>query len=152
MHQHDAPLSAERGDYTISTDAARLDPVAVHAYLSRSYWSAGIPIEIVRKAMENSLCFGVYHRGAQVGFARLITDGATFAYLADVYVLEEHRGRGIGKWLVEIIMTHPVVPGLRRIMLVTRDAADLYARFGFQLPPEPSGIMQIRRPSLYTTT
>jgi len=150
---------ARRGPYTISTDPARLDLAAVHAYLSRSYWAAGIPFDVVERAAANSLCFGLYCerevgdagavREEQVGFARAITDRATFAYLADVYVLEAHRGQGLAKWLVGFILEHPELQGLRRFMLVTRDAAGLYAPFGFRPPEEPSGIMQIRRPDVY---
>lgn len=147
----DAPddYAAERNGYLISTDPTRLDLVAVHAYLARSYWAAGIPFEVVRRAAEHSFCFGVYHGGEQIGFARVITDRATFGYLADVYVLQEHRGMGIGKWLVETVLAHPDLQGLRRFMLVTRDAAGLYTRYGFQPPEEPSGILQIRKPNPY---
>lgn len=123
---------AEHNGYTISTDPVRLDFVAVHAYLTRSYWAAGIPMETVRRSAAHSLCFGVYQGADQIGFARVITDHTTFGYLADVYVLEEHRGRGVGKWLVETILAHPDIQGLRRLMLSTRDAAGLYTRYGFQ--------------------
>ncbi|MBA3671005.1 MAG: GNAT family N-acetyltransferase [Gemmatimonadaceae bacterium] len=135
--------------YVISDDVARLDLVAVHAYLVRSYWAAGIPIETVRQAAANSICFGVYRDLEQVGFARAITDRATFAYLADVYILEGHRGRRLGKRLVERVLAHPDLQRLRRFMLVTRDAAALYEAYGFRSPDEPSGIMQIRRPNAY---
>ncbi len=142
-------VTRERDGYSISTDPALLDLHAVHAYLTRSYWAAGIPLEMIQRAAAHSLCFGVYHANKQVGFARVITDYATFAYLADVYLLEAHRGRGVGKWLVETILAHPAVQGVRRLMLVTRDAMDLYARYGFQPPSEPSGIMQIRHANPY---
>ncbi|HTU66541.1 MAG TPA: GNAT family N-acetyltransferase [Steroidobacteraceae bacterium] len=137
--------------YEISTDAARLDVDAMHAYLSRSYWSPGIPIETVRRAARNSLCFGVYERatGAQVGLARVVTDHATFAYLCDVYVLEEHRGHGLGKRLMDAVMAHPALTGARRAMLGTRDAHSLYARHGFQAPPDDGVLMQILRPDIY---
>ena len=138
--------------YEISDDPARIDVEAVHAFLSRSYWAAGIPIELVRRSIANSLPFGVYRvgaGGAQVGFARVVTDRATFAYLADVYVLEEHRGRGLAARLVEAVLAHPVVRGVRRVMLVTRDAQGLYARFGFREPEGPGQVMQIRRPNPY---
>src|SRR5579862_7962858 len=134
-----APFALERDGYAISTDPGRLDLVAIHAFLSRSYWAAGIPLETVQRAVEHSLCFGVYRGAVQVGFARVITDRATFGYLADVYVLDEHRGAGIGKWLVETILSHPDLQGLRRLMLVTRDASGLYARFGFEPPAEQIG-------------
>lgn len=138
-------------DYEISTDAARLDAHAVHAYLTRSYWSPGIPFETVERALRHSLCFGVYHAasGAQVGLARVVTDYATFAYLCDVYVLEEHRGHGLGKRLMREVMTHPALTGARRAMLATRDAHGLYARHGFRAPPDDGVLMQVLRPDPY---
>lgn len=138
-------------DYEISTDAARLDAHAVHAYLTRSYWSPGIPFETVERALRHSLCFGVYHAasGAQVGLARVVTDYATFAYLCDVYVLEEHRGHGLGKRLMREVMTHPALTGARRAMLATRDAHGLYARHGFRAPPDDGALMQVLRPDPY---
>jgi GNAT superfamily N-acetyltransferase len=142
-------VDARRDDYTISSDPARLDLSVVHGYLTRSYWAAGIPEEVVRRSIEGSLCFGVYHGAAQVGFARVITDRATFGYLADVFVLEPHRGRGLSKWLVEVILAHPDLSGFRRLMLATRDAHGLYARFGFQPLAEPARWMEIRRPDVY---
>lgn len=136
--------------YTISTEKTRLDISAIHAYLTRSYWSPGIPKGIVEKAIAGSLCFGLFcEQGRQVGFARAITDGATFAYLADVYVLEEHRGKGLGKWLVETILAHPSLQGLRRILLATRDAHDLYAPFGFKPLATPESFMSIHQPNVY---
>src|SRR5262252_8720768 len=122
-----------RGEYVISTDRSRIDVAAVHAFLSRSYWAPGIPEDTVRRGIAGAICFGIYHGGAQVGFARVITDQATYAYLADVYVLEEHRGRGLAKWLMEVIMAHPDLQGLRRFALSTRDAHALYRQFGFEL-------------------
>ena len=142
-------IERSRGPYTISTDPARLDLDAVHAFLDRSYWAAGIPAEVVRRAAAHSLCFGLYHGTEQIGFARVITDRATFAYLADVYVLEAHRGQGLAEWLMEVILAHPALQGLRRFLLVTRDAHGLYARFGFEVPADASGIMQIHRPAVY---
>ena len=137
--------------YEISTDPARLDLRAMHAYLTRSYWSPGIPFEIVERAARNSLCFGLYERatGAQVGLARVVTDYATFAYLCDVYVLEEHRGRGLGKQLMDAVMAHPALKVARRAMLGTRDAHGLYARHGFRAPPGDGVLMQILRPDMY---
>jgi len=140
-----------RGTYEISTDPARLDVAATHAYLTRSYWSPGIPVEIVERALRHSLCFGVYESasGAQVGLARVVTDYATFAYLCDVYVLEEHRGHGLGKRLMREVMTHPALSGARRAMLATRDAHGLYAGFGFQEAGAAKNLMEIVRPEIY---
>lgn len=137
--------------YEISTDPARLDIEAMHAYLARSYWSPGIPFAIVERAARHSLCFGLYERstGRQVGLARIVTDHATFAYLCDVYVLEEHRGRGLGKFLMRTVMAHPAVTGARRTMLGTRDAHGLYAQYGFRAPPDDGVLMQILRPDMY---
>ena len=119
--------------YEISTDPARLDIAAMHAYLARSYWSPGIPYSTVEHAARHSLCFGLYEKagGRQVGLARVVTDHATFAYLCDVYVLEEHRGHGLGKLLMRAVMAHPALTGARRAMLGTRDAHGLYAQSGF---------------------
>lgn len=143
-------MESERGGYLISTDKARLDVAAIHAYLTRSYWSPGIPKAVVERAIGGSLCFGLFdERGDQVGFGRMITDSATFAYLADVYVLEEHRGKGLGKWMVETILAHPSLQGLRRIMLATRDAHALYAPFGFKPLATPESFMSIHRPNAY---
>jgi GNAT superfamily N-acetyltransferase len=142
-----------RGTYTISDDPSRLDLAAVQAYLRRSYWAANIPLDVVRRAADHSLCFGVYAGDAldapQIGFARVVTDRATFAYLADVYILEEHRGQKLSVWLVEVILAHPDLQGLRRWMLATRDAHGLYERFGFRSPADPANIMEIRRQTPY---
>ena len=134
--------------YEISTDPLRLDFEAIHAYLTRSYWSPGIPLATVEKAARNSLCFGVYEKltGAQVGFARVVTDRAAFAYLADVFVLPEHRGRGLGKRLIEAVMAHPDLQGVRRFILGTADAHALYERFGFRALAEPERMMEIAAP------
>jgi GNAT superfamily N-acetyltransferase len=142
-------FETSRGPYTISTDATRLDIDAIHAYLTRSYWAEGIPRGLVSRSIEGSLCFGLYDGSGQVGFARVITDRATFAYLCDVYVLEEHRGAGLGKWLMEAVMSHPALQGLRRFVLLTRDAHGLYARFGFKPPADPGRYMEITRPGMY---
>ena len=137
--------------YEISTDPARLDVTAIHAYLTRSYWSPGIPIEVVERALRQSLCFGVYESagGAQVGLARVVTDYATFAYLCDVYVLEEHRGFGLGKRMMRELMAHPALRGARRVMLATRDAHGLYAGFGFLEAGAAKNLMEIVRPDIY---
>ena len=137
--------------YDISTDPTRLQPAVIHAYLTRSYWSPGIPKEVVERAIANSLCFGIYLGAAQVGFARVVTDKATFAYLADVYVLEEHRGQGLSKRLVETIQSHAELQGLRRFLLATRDAHRLYAQFGFRPLAAPERMMELRnRPAWLT--
>ena len=137
--------------YEISTDRARLDLRAIHAYLVRSYWSAEIPLETVERAARNSLCFGVYETAssAQVGFTRVVTDYATFAYLCDVYVLEEHRGRGLSKWMMREVMAHPALAGARRAMLATRDAHGLYEQCGFVVAGKAGNLMEIVRPDIY---
>lgn len=150
----DAPLEVTRGEYTISTDRARIDVPAVHAFLSQSYWSPGIPEDVVRRAIAGAICFGIYHARAaggheQVGFARVITDRATYAYLSDVYVLEAHRGRGLATWMMEVIMAHPALQGLRRFALSTRDAHALYAKFGFTVVANPERQMEILRRTIY---
>jgi GNAT superfamily N-acetyltransferase len=127
-----------RGDLVISTDPARLDRETIHRFLSRSYWAQGIPRSVVDRSIEHSMTFGLYEGTAQVGFARVITDRATFAYLADVFVLESHRGRGLASWLMEVIRSHPDLQGLRRWVLATRDAHGLYRRCGFR-PIEDAG-------------
>ncbi len=143
--------AAAPGAYEISTDPARLDVAAIHAYLTRSYWSPGIPIGIVERALRHSLCFGIYEcaGGAQVGLARVVTDYATFAYLCDVYVLEEHRGFGLGKRMMRELMAHPALRGARRVMLATRDAHGLYAGFGFLEAGAAKNLMEIVRPDIY---
>jgi GNAT superfamily N-acetyltransferase len=142
---------AAANGYEIATDPARLDIAAIHAYLTRSYWSPGIPFAVVERAVRNSLCFGLYEKagGAQVGLSRVVTDHATFAYLCDVYVLEEHRGRGLGKFMMRAVMAHPALSGARRAMLGTRDAHGLYAQYGFRAPPDDGVLMQLLRPDMY---
>ena len=117
--------------FTISTEKEKLDIDVIHSFLSRTYWAEGITKEIIRSSIEGSLCFGVFENDKQVGFARMITDKATFAYLADVFILEEYRGRGLSKWLMSVIMSHPDLQNLRRMILVTKDAHGLYKQFGF---------------------
>lgn len=129
--------------YTISTDPQKMDVEVIYSYLSRSYWAEGRTKATVEKSLRNSLNFGVFdEQGAQVGFARVITDYATFAYLADVFILEEHRGHGLSKRLMETIMAHPDLQGLRRWSLATRDAHGLYEQFGFTPLPKPEIWMQ----------
>ncbi len=130
-------------NYTISTDPQKLDLSVIHGYLSRSYWSPNIPKETVFRAIRHSLCFGIYLGEAQVGFGRVVTDYATFAYIADVFVLEDHRGKGLSKRLVEAMLEHPELQGLRRWTLGTKDAHGLYARYGFA-PSNPERDM-VRR-------
>lgn len=140
------------GNYEISTEQSRLDIDAVHAYLRHSYWSPGIPREIVERAARNSLCFGVYLRatGEQVGFTRVVTDHATFAYLCDVYVLEAHRGHGLGKAMIRAAMAHPALAGARRVMLATRDAHGLYRQNGFRDTTGNTNLMEVVRPDIYS--
>jgi ribosomal protein S18 acetylase RimI-like enzyme len=137
--------------YEVSTDPARLDIKAIHAYLSRSYWSPGIPLATVEQAALNSLCFGVYEKAtaAQVGFARVVTDHATFAYLCDVYVLEAHRGHGLGKRMMREAMSHPALIRARRIMLATRDAHGLYRQSGFTVAGSAGNLMEVVRSDMY---
>lgn len=138
-----------RDNFLVSTDKSKLDLDVIHRFLTDSYWSPGIPRHIVEKAIENSLCFGVYDGNAQVGFARVVTDYATYAYLADVFILESHRGRGLSKWMMECVMAHPELQGLRRWMLATRDAHGLYSQFGFEHIEDASRLMHIARPNIY---
>ena len=122
-----------RDDYLISTDKALLDVGMIHSYLAgKSYWATNIPRELVEKSIRHSLCFGVYHQKKQIGFARLITDHATVAYLGDVFILEAYRGRGLSKWLIASIHDHPELQGLRRWLLATKDAHGLYEQFGWK--------------------
>jgi GNAT superfamily N-acetyltransferase len=120
--------------YLFSNDKSRLQPEVIHHFLAtESYWSQNIPMEVVKRAIGNSECFGIYHHNKQVGFARMITDYASLAYLADVFVLKEHRGKGLGKQLIEFILRYGPLQNLRRIMLATLDAHGLYRKFGFTL-------------------
>ena len=131
-----------RGSFRISTDKAKLDRETIHGFLAKSYWARGIPREIVDRSIEGSLCFGLYDGDRLVGFARVITDRATFGYLADVFVLESHRGRGLATWFMESVMSHPDLRGIRRWMLVTRDAHGLYRKVGFTDLSAPERIME----------
>lgn len=144
-----APLEVTRGEYVVSTDRSRIDVSLVHAFLTESYWSPGIPEDVVRRAIAGAMCFGIYRGTEQVGFARVITDRATFAYLADVFVVEAHRGRGLAKVMMEAIMSHPELQGLRRFSLSTRDAHGLYAQFGFRPVGYPDRLMEILRRDIY---
>ncbi|WP_338863846.1 GNAT family N-acetyltransferase [Myxococcus stipitatus] len=136
--------------FVVSDDAARIDLDVVHGYLTRSYWSEGISRATVERACRHSLVLGVYSAdGAQVGFARVITDRTSFAYLCDVFVLESHRGKGLSKWLMEVLLAHPDLQGLRRFSLVTKDAHGLYAQYGFTPLKNPGGYMERHDPDVY---
>ena len=137
-----------RGDHVVSDEPARLDRERVRRFLAQeSYWAAGIPPATVAKAIDHSLCFGLYAGPRQVGFARVVTDRATFAYLCDVFVLPEARGRGLGTWLVECVVAHPDLQGLRRFCLMTKDAHALYARFGFSAIGDPTRYLEVFAPA-----
>ena len=139
--------------YSISNDVADMDIAVIHGFISNTYWAKGIPQEVLEKALRNSLCFGVFtDSGQQVGFARLITDRATYAYLADVFVLEAHRGKGLAVWIMEHVNAHPDLQGLRRITLATRDAHGFYEKFGFKLLASPQNFMERWVPDVYQNT
>lgn len=135
--------------YEVTSDVARLDVRAIHAFLATSYWSPGVPLSVVQRAVDNSVCFGVLCDGEQVAFARVVTDKATFGYLADVYVLEAHRGRGLSRKMLEAIKAHPDLQGLRRMLLATRDAHGLYRQYGFRPLAAPDRLMEIHVPDVY---
>lgn len=139
----------KKDNYTISTDKSGLDITYIQQFLSKTYWAENIPVETVQKAIEGSICFGVYSRDQQIGFARVITDQATFAYLADVFIDEEYRGKGLSKWLMEVIMSLKDLQGLRRFMLATKDAHGLYEQFGFELLTFTERWMHIHHPEVY---
>jgi len=142
-------LEKVRPPFLVSNDPAKLDLEVIHGFLSSSYWSPGIPLAVLQRAIAGSLCFGLYHHGSQIGFARIVTDHATFAYLCDVFVLEEYRGRGLGHWLIQTLTEHPDLQSLRRMVLVTRDAHGLYEKFGFSPLVRPEGYMELHRPNVY---
>jgi len=143
-------VESRRAEFVISTDRTRLDLDAIHGFLTNCYWAKGIPREVVARSIEQSLCFGVYDgSGAQVGFARVISDFATIAYVGDVFVLDTHRGRGLGKWLMESITHHPALQNLRRWILTTRDAHGLYAQVGFRPVQSPERFMELHQPDVY---
>lgn len=141
--------SHSRGSSTITTDHSKLDIPFLHSYLTDSYWAKGIPLETMKRAIENSLCFGVFEGARQIGFARVITDYATFAYLADVFIIDEFRRRGLAKWLMECVVSHPSLQGLRRWTLATRDAHWLYAKYGFTPLQMPDRWMERHDPQVY---
>jgi GNAT superfamily N-acetyltransferase len=140
------------GELRLSTDPTEMDAVAIHAVLTEMYWSRGIPLDTVRRAIQGSLAIGVFDGDRQVAFARAVTDGATFAYVADVYVLEAYRGRGVATRMMEAMTTHPRLRGLRRWLLSTRDAHGLYRKFGFAPVSAPDRLMERRDPGVYART
>lgn len=131
-----------QGPYLVSTDRSKLDIDVIHGFLSRAYWAEGIPREVVERSIEHSLSFGVYKGEQQVGFARVVTDYATFAYIGDVFILEEFRGQGLSKWMMQAVVEHPALQGIRRWMLLTRDAHGLYRKVGFTEPKAPERYME----------
>jgi GNAT superfamily N-acetyltransferase len=144
------PYEVREADVLISDEPARLDRALIHRFLSeRSYWAKGVPREVVDRAIDHSLCFGIFEAGRQVGFARVVTDHATFAWLADVFVMEERRGQGLSKRLMMAIFGHPALQGLRRFMLATLDAHGLYEQFGFAAVRDVERFMEIHRPNVY---
>jgi len=141
-------VECTRDGFTISTDKARLDVPAIHDFLANfSYWAHNVPLSTVQKSIENSLCFGIYDGDRQVGFARVITDYAVFAYLADVFILEAYRGRGLAKWLIACIVSYPELQNLRRWMLATKDAHGLYTQYGFNPLSKPERFMEASQPA-----
>jgi len=149
--QFESAVEHRRDGLLLSTDRARLDLNAIHGFLTRSYWAAGIPRDTVARSIENSLCFGIYAEGRQIGFARVISDFATYAYIGDVFVVESHRGQGLGKWLMQCILNHPQLQNLRRWSLMTSDAHGLYAQFGFAPARSPKAYMELYNADVYTT-
>jgi GNAT superfamily N-acetyltransferase len=146
----EAVIECQRGEYLVSTSRKRLNLDVVHGFLTNCYWAKGIPREVVARSIDQALCFGIYDgEGAQIGFARVISDFATMAYVGDVFVLETHRGRGLGKWLMQCITEHPALQGLRRWILTTRDAHGLYSQFGFTPVKAPERFMERHQPNVY---
>jgi len=145
-------LEWQRDGYVISTDRARLDVGVIHAFLTTCYWANGVPRDVVEKSIKHSLNFGIYQGSEQVGFARVITDYATYAYLADVFVLPEHRGRHLAVWLVQVISEHPELQGLRRWGLLTKDAHELYERVGFVRVTDAAKYMEKTVPDIYRSS
>ena len=163
MVNSEALMEYRRGEFLISTSRERLSLDVVYGFLTNCYWAKGIPREVVARSIEHSLCFGIYDESprlakearqgapAQVGFARVVSDFATVAYLGDVFVLESHRGQGLSKWLMECVMKHPALRNLRRWILLTRDAHGLYSQFGFTPLQAPERYMEFHRPNVYET-
>lgn len=138
-----------RDHFTITCDPAQLDLDVIHGFLTQSYWAKGIPKETVARSLKGSLCFALLHAETQVGFARVITDGATIAYLGDVFVLPEFRGQGLSKWLMDCVTAHPDLQGMRRWILATSDAHGLYAQYGFTALKRPDIFMERHNPNVY---
>lgn len=150
-------MEQRQENYLLSTDRSRLQVSRIHAFLSKqAYWCLDIPEDVVKRAIENSLCFGLYDLGPadqpQIGFARVVTDAATFAWICDVYIETEHRGRGLSKWLTKTVLVHPDLVGLRRVCLATKDAHGLYAQYGFQVTQTPGNWMEIKDNEIYKKT
>lgn len=145
-------IELQKDGYLISSKPSMVDVAIVHRYLSeKSYWAKDIPLETVQRSIDNSICFGLYFDSKQIGFARVVTDRATFAYLADVFILPEHRGKGLSKWMMETIHAHPELQGLRRWLLGTRDAHTLYEQFGWTRfgDEQKERFMQFHNPNVY---
>jgi len=142
-------LEWTKDDFLISDDPSLLDVDMIHTFLTQSYWAKRVPKDVVEKAIQGSLNFGVYQGNRQVGYARAITDKATFAYLADIFVLSECQRHGLGKWLMECIIGHPDLQGLRRMMLATKDAQTYYQRYGFRPLSNPDRLMEILVADIY---
>jgi GNAT superfamily N-acetyltransferase len=139
-----------KNGYLISTDKSKLQTDVIYQYLSKeSYWAANIPLETIKRCINGSICFGIYINEKQIGFARVVSDTGSFAYLADVFILNEHRGKGLSKWMMKVILAHPDLQGLRRWLLATKDAHSLYAQFGFTALDNPDRFMQIHNPDVY---
>jgi GNAT superfamily N-acetyltransferase len=148
----EAVMEHRHGEFLISTDRERMNLDVIHSFLTNCYWAKGIPREVVARSIKHSLCFGIFEgSGKQVGFARVVSDFATVAYLGDVFVLKSHRGRGLSKWLMQCIVKHPALQNLRRWILLTRDAHGLYSQFGFTPVKAPERYMELHQPNVYET-
>ena len=138
-----------KNNFIISTDKSKLDINIIFDYLTNSYWAEGIPLETVKTSIANSVCFGIYENNKQIGFARVITDKATIGYIGDVFILESHQGKGLSKWLMECIMNHPELQIFRRWVLLTRDAHELYRKYGFKQLSKPEHYMELTNHDVY---
>ena len=143
---------SKQSAYEITSERSRLDIGAIHAFLAQTYWAKGIPKAVVERAISNSICFGAFHEGRQVGFGRVVTDRATFGYLSDVFVIEEHRGKGLSRLIMDAVKAHPELQGLRRVLLATRDAHGLYAKYGFKPLVAPERMMEVLDADVYRKT